>query len=101
MEENSRDSIRVKYGATEFETTGTPDNVQARYQAFLELVKAVPIPPVLSEAKPALASPQPALATDLLPRIENGIGEVQVPQEVMARVFRVSDGGVSLLALPR
>jgi hypothetical protein len=98
--ENSRDSIRVKYGATEFETTGTPENVQARYDAFLELVKAVPLPPVVNtEIKPdpghiQLTGAESVIRTD-------GEGTPQVPQEIMSRVFRVNNGVVSLLALPR
>jgi hypothetical protein len=96
--ENSRDSIRVKYGATEFETTGTPENVQARYDAFLELVKALPPPMAAAEVKPASTQPQRP-ADPVIPT--NGEGTPQVPQEIMSRVFRVTDGVVSLLALPR
>ena len=92
MDPNPRDSVHVKIGTAEFQTDGSPEDVKARYEAFLDLLKTLPIPQP-QEPKPAVQ------ASAVVTPPANG-GDTAVPREVMDRVFRNSDGIISLLALP-
>lgn len=100
MTENPRDSIHVKYGTVEIETTGSPEDVKARFDAFLDLLKTLP-PAALPVEPKATIQPIPQQADTQSLRNDNGSGDSNVSQEVLSRVFRVSGSIVSLLALPR
>jgi hypothetical protein len=97
MDPNPRDSVHVKIGTAEFQTDGSPEDVKARYEAFLELLKTLPVLQTQEPKTPVRTGT--ANAAPAVPRTENGGAEI--PREIMDRVFRASDGVVSLLALPR
>ncbi len=90
--------IKVKLGDAEFDAEGSPEAVQAQYDAFLAAVAAVPRKTPDSQAQPVVVGAA-ALATGQA--TVNGVGAVSgVATGIMERVFRQGDT-LSLAALPR
>jgi hypothetical protein len=89
-----RIKIRLPSGA-EFDAEGSPADVKAQYDAFLELMKAAPQVP----AKPAEAQENDKKNQSPMPPLGDG---PEPDDALMKRIFDIAtDGLVSLKVLPR
>ncbi|HEY1507255.1 MAG TPA: hypothetical protein VGF92_23335 [Stellaceae bacterium] len=95
MADTSR--IKIKINGAEFEAEGTPEDVKAQYEAFVELMKAAPSPSAPPQPPPKAATP---------PDSGNGASEQSAPRSVAAdflnRIYDYrKDGTVTLKVLPK
>jgi hypothetical protein len=94
MEE--RDHTKIKFGAHEFEASGSPESVREKFQAFMEMIKTLGIAPqqVLPAPKPQEEPYDPNKIWDLAEKsplaVDNGL-----PQ-----IMRVDGRTISLTARP-